>query len=116
MDYVLHFLDRTLLTPHVYPASWPEDDIYRQFLSLFVFTSVGAIFVYLISAALNYFFLFDHKLMTHKLFLENQVRGLVADCTAHGLTCCRCTDRTGDPGRIVLGSADGHPHCCPVCC
>ena len=73
MDYILDFCDRTIFTPHVYPASWPEDDMLRQFLTLFTIVNVGGVFIYLIPATLAYFLWFDHNLMKHPHFLKNQV-------------------------------------------
>lgn len=73
MDVVLHYADKYLLTDHVYPTSWPEDDIWRQFLSLMGVVVFGGATLYLVCATLNYYFVFDHKLMKHPHFLPNQV-------------------------------------------
>lgn len=70
MDLVLEVADRNLLTPYVYPSSWPESDPFRQLLSLFVLTNLGAIVLYLLFCTLSYYFIFDHKLMKHPQFLE----------------------------------------------
>jgi Delta7-sterol 5-desaturase len=72
MDYILDFADEALLNK-VYPPSWPADDIFRQALSLYLIVNVGGALVYFIPAVLNYFLIFDHNLMKHKLFLKNQV-------------------------------------------
>jgi hypothetical protein len=80
MDYVLQFCDDKFLTPYVYPSSWPETDVVRQFVSLFFIMTVGGSLVYLIPASLNYFLIFDHKLMKHKRFLPNQVGVANLDC------------------------------------
>ncbi|XP_071957909.1 lathosterol oxidase-like [Antedon mediterranea] len=74
MDVILDVCDRHLLTPYVYSTSWQEDDILRQFISLFFITVIGGTLVYIIPATFSYFFIFDHKLKEHPLFLKNQVR------------------------------------------
>lgn len=74
MDLVLDAADRYLLTPHVFPTWLPEDDWRRQTLSLYVITVVGGAALYLFSAALSYYTLFDHRLKKHPLFLKNQIR------------------------------------------
>jgi hypothetical protein len=73
MDYILDAADEHIFTPYVYSEDWAKDDMYRQFLSLFIIVNVGGALVYLIPGILNYYFVFDHNLMKHKKFLENQV-------------------------------------------
>ena len=79
MDYVLSFADKTIFTPHVYPDTWAEDDILRQFISLYVIVCVGGALIYLVPATLNYFIVFDHKLLKHPKMLPNQVNGWCED-------------------------------------
>lgn len=74
MDWVLSFADQHVLTPYVYPASVPEDNVLRQFVSLFGIVSLGAVLMYLSMASFAYVFLFDKRLRQHKFFLKNQVR------------------------------------------
>lgn len=74
MDIVLQYADSRVLTPYVYPAWWAEDDPVRQTLSLLLVTNLGGVAIYLIFATLSYYLVFDHKLMSHPQFLENQVR------------------------------------------
>ncbi|XP_058050361.1 lathosterol oxidase [Ahaetulla prasina] len=74
MDLVLDYADSYILTPYVYPATWPEDNAFRQIISLFVITNLGAIVLYFLFATLSYYLLFDHKLKKHPQFLENQVQ------------------------------------------
>ena len=74
MDLIVDLCDRAVLTPYVYPTRGPEDNLLRQTLSLFVILVVGAWVMYLSSATASFFLLFDHRLMKHPLFLENQVR------------------------------------------
>ncbi|XP_017554036.1 lathosterol oxidase [Pygocentrus nattereri] len=73
MDLVLNFADYYLFTPYVYPSSWPEDEPLRQIFGLLVVTNLGAAILYLGLGALSYYFVFDHSLMKHPQFLENQV-------------------------------------------
>ncbi|XP_010596237.1 lathosterol oxidase [Loxodonta africana] len=73
MDLVLSVADDHFFTPYVYPAAWPEDDIFRQTLSLLIVTNVGAYILYFLFASLSYYFVFDHSLMKHPQFLKNQV-------------------------------------------
>lgn len=75
---MLQFLDRHVLTEHVYPQTWAEDDITRQFLSLMGVVILGGSLLYLSCALLNYLFVFDHRLMKHPHFLPNQVRSCLA--------------------------------------
>ncbi|KAM4726627.1 lathosterol oxidase [Anableps anableps] len=74
MDLVLNVADHYVLTPYVYPESWAEDGALRQIISLLVVTNLGAAILYLGLGAFSYYFIFDHKLMKHPHFLENQVR------------------------------------------
>lgn len=73
MDLVLNFCDRHILTPYVYPQSWPEDSITRQFLTLYFITAVGGWLLYFSMAALSYIFLFDKRYKKHPNYLPNQV-------------------------------------------
>eukprot|EP00051_Salpingoeca_urceolata_P033907 m.22777 g.22777 ORF g.22777 m.22777 type:complete len:296 (-) comp6947_c0_seq1:130-1017(-) len=72
MDIVLDFMDKHVLTPHVYPESWAEDDMWRQFISLYFITMIGGVLVYLPPATLSYLFLFDHNLKKHPKWIPNQ--------------------------------------------
>lgn len=74
MDLVLEFCDAKFLTPYVYPTSWPEDDIWRQFISLFVITNGGGVLMYLGFATLSWYFIYDKTHLEHPLILENQVQ------------------------------------------
>ena len=74
MDLVLAVCDRHLLTPYVYPSTWPECSLLRQYISLYIITTFGGWLLYISFATLSYFLVFDHRLMKHHLFLQNQVR------------------------------------------
>ncbi|GFN85370.1 sterol-c5-desaturase (erg3 delta-5-desaturase homolog)-like [Plakobranchus ocellatus] len=73
MDLVLNYLDHYLFTPYVYPEDWPENNPVRQIISLLLVANIGGYLLYFIVASLSYFFIFDHKLMTHPQILENQI-------------------------------------------
>lgn len=88
MDTVLYISDEYLFD-YVYGAiwpaytktvagsvisSWPRDDVYRVGLSLFLITSVFGWLLYLISASMSYYFVFDHDYMKHPKFLKGQIR------------------------------------------
>ena len=74
MDLVLDFCDQYFLTPYIYPGSLPEDNIFRQYLSLLAISTVGGWLLYIVTAGLNYFFLFDQRYKKHPQFLKNQVQ------------------------------------------
>lgn len=79
MDLVLNVADHYVLTPYVYPASWPEDGALRQIISLLVLTNLGAAVLYLGLGAISYFFIFDHNLKKHPHFLEVKRRVWISD-------------------------------------
>ena len=74
MDLVLNFLDQCLFTPYVYTATLPENDLLRQFVSLFLVTNIGGVILYFFLASFSFFFVFDRTLMQHPLILENQIQ------------------------------------------
>lgn len=56
----------------------PEDDIYRQFLSLSIVTIPGSLIIYFIPALIAYYLYFDKRLMKHKKFKKNQIQMEIA--------------------------------------
>ena len=74
MDLVLDVLDTSIFTPYVYPSCWSEDNIFRQFVSLYLILLIGGILSYLGAATLSYYFLFEHELKKHPLYLKRQVK------------------------------------------
>lgn len=82
MDLVLSAADYYFFTPYIYPATWPEDDIFRQTISLLIVTNLGAYILYFLFSTLNYYFVFDHALMKHPQFLK------VSDFLTYFLTYC----------------------------
>ncbi|XP_076968757.1 lathosterol oxidase isoform X2 [Tamandua tetradactyla] len=73
MDLVLNAADYYFFTPYIYPATWPEDEIFRQTISLLIITNLGAYILYFFFATLSFYFVYDHSLMKHPQFLKNQV-------------------------------------------
>jgi len=74
MDLVLDFLDHYLFTPYIYPTTWPENDLLRQFVSLFLVANFGGVILYFCLASFSFLFVFDRMLMQHPLILENQIQ------------------------------------------
>lgn len=74
MDVVLDFADHYFFTPFVYPESVPESSLWRQFVTLNIVTDLGGLILYLLTASLNYYFIFDKRLLQHPQILENQVQ------------------------------------------
>lgn len=70
MDLVLSAADHYVFTPYIYPATWPEDNFFRQTISLLIVTNLGAYILYFVFATLSYYFIFDHSLMKHPQFLK----------------------------------------------
>lgn len=55
-------------------SSLARDDIYRQSASILMIAGFGAAFIYVISAAISYYFVFDRRLEYHPRFLKNQIK------------------------------------------
>ncbi|KAH7182527.1 uncharacterized protein B0J16DRAFT_149094 [Fusarium flagelliforme] len=55
-------------------SSLARDDITRQCASILMIAGFGAAFIYVISAAISYYFVFDRRLEHHPRFLKNQIR------------------------------------------
>lgn len=70
MDIVLDFVDEHLFTPYVYPKFLVPENIFRQLLSLTVIVVLGGYALYLIVAALGYYFIFDKRLLQHPQSLK----------------------------------------------
>ncbi len=60
MDVVLEAADAFFLND-LYPASWPADDPYRQFLSLMLIVVPGGALLYLLTASLVVLKIMDFK-------------------------------------------------------
>ena len=70
MDVVLDYADHYFFTPYIYPASWPEENVFRQLLSLNIISDVGGALLYLITATCSYFCVFDKRHLKHPHILE----------------------------------------------
>ena len=70
MDVALHYADKYVFTPHVYPESWSEDNMWRQLLSLNIIVDLGGVILYLLTAGMNYTFIFDKRILKHPQILE----------------------------------------------
>lgn len=57
-----------------YGSSLARDNIYRQSASILLIAGFGASIIYVISAALSYYLIFDRRLEHHPRFLQNQIR------------------------------------------
>ncbi|KAH7258537.1 c-5 sterol desaturase [Fusarium solani] len=74
------FTDSTSKTPYDdayslnFGSSLARDNIYRQCASILLIAGFGASIIYVISAALSYYFIFDRRLEYHPRFLKNQIR------------------------------------------
>ena len=55
-------------------SAWPRDYIPRQLISLSVITLIGIVSLYFIFAGLSYRYIFNHEMMSHPRFLNNQVK------------------------------------------
>ncbi|GAB1217880.1 Delta(7)-sterol 5(6)-desaturase erg3B [Aspergillus terreus] len=55
-------------------STWSRDNIYRQFLSLFLMTWIFGLVLYFISATLSFYLVYDKRAMKHPKFLRNQIR------------------------------------------
>ncbi|KAG2347713.1 C5-sterol desaturase [Suillus weaverae] len=58
----------------LHQSAWPRDYIPRQVVSLSVITLLGIHCLYFLFAWLSYKFIFNHEMMRHPRFLENQVK------------------------------------------
>ncbi|XP_025100761.1 lathosterol oxidase-like isoform X2 [Pomacea canaliculata] len=74
MDLVLHTVDYYFLTPYVYSKDWPEDDPWRQLISLFLIASVGGYLLYFAMATISFYAVYDQRLLEHPQILRNQIR------------------------------------------
>lgn len=78
MDLVLQKADTYFFTPFLYGNAWSPDDWKRQLLSLCLLVNIGSSVLYFTTASLNFFFIFDHRLMKHPLILNSQIRKEIA--------------------------------------
>ena len=65
MDVVLDLADHYVFTPYVYPDWIPEDNLWRQFLTLNIVVDLGAAILYLLTGTVAYFTTFDQRYLEH---------------------------------------------------
>ncbi|OQV17564.1 Lathosterol oxidase [Hypsibius exemplaris] len=80
MDIVLDLSDEHFFTPYVYPTFLSPQNLFRQLCSLSVIVILGGYALYFLTAALNYYLVFDHRLKLHPLYHKNQVKLEIACC------------------------------------
>ncbi|XP_038070051.1 lathosterol oxidase-like [Patiria miniata] len=86
MDLVVDVVDTHFCTKYnIYPNGWTEDYWLRQLISLYFIFYFGALLIYFVASALVFFFVFDHRLMKHPLFLKNQIRREIWQSVTGGL-------------------------------
>eukprot|EP00126_Sphaerothecum_destruens_P006476 Sdes_comp19375_c0_seq3m10636 len=54
-------------------SNWQRDDWKRQIVSLYLIVTLGGLLLYLVSASLSFWFIFDKRLLRHKKILPNQI-------------------------------------------
>jgi len=74
MDVALWFCDKNFFTPYVYPTWLEEENIWRQFVSLNIIVDAGGALLYLLTASLSYYLIYDKRLLAHPQVLENQIQ------------------------------------------
>jgi hypothetical protein len=72
MDLIVEFIEPYTFD-HVFPASWPNTDITRQFIEIFVVLAISGELFYFFTSGLDYFLFFDKRWLSHKKILPNQV-------------------------------------------
>lgn len=58
---------------YAYMSSLPRDNIFRQYISLFLITWLFGLLTYFMFSSLSYAFIFDKETMKHPKYLKNQV-------------------------------------------
>jgi len=71
MDLVLNYADHAVFND-LYDTccDLPQDNIWRQYFSLYTISLVAGVSQYIILASLSYQFLFDKKLLNHPFILK----------------------------------------------
>ncbi|QYT02717.1 C-5 sterol desaturase [Trichoderma simmonsii] len=59
--------------PAAYLSSLPRDNVWRQFVTLYLITWIFGLVVYFIFATLSYVFIFDKRTMNHPKYIKNQI-------------------------------------------
>ncbi|XP_022092110.1 lathosterol oxidase-like [Acanthaster planci] len=92
MDLVVDIADRYFFTKYnIYPGDWSEDYWLRQCFSSAILCYIGGTTIYLTVSPLVFWFIFDHRLMKHPLFLKNQIRREMWMSLTAGIFLCLLT-------------------------
>ncbi|SMR59592.1 unnamed protein product [Zymoseptoria tritici ST99CH_3D1] len=59
---------------YAYLSRWDRDNLFRQFVSFFIISSVFANVLYFTFATLSYIFIFDKTTVNHPKYLKNQMK------------------------------------------
>ncbi|KAK2811858.1 c-5 sterol desaturase [Emmonsiellopsis sp. PD_5] len=59
---------------YAYKSALPRDNIWRQFITLYLITWIFGLFVYFVFASISYVFVFDKNTFNHPKYLKNQIR------------------------------------------
>ena len=103
MDTVLYYSDQFVfdtLYAKLWPSctksvaghvisAWPRDDFWRVNLSIYIITVTFGYLLYLVTARLSNYFVFDHDYMKHPKFLKNQIR-MEIECALSAMPWMTC--------------------------
>lgn len=59
---------------YAYMSRWDRDNVFRQFVSLYIITWIFGLVIYFTFASLSYMFIFDKTTVNHPKYLKNQMR------------------------------------------
>ncbi|KAF2457076.1 hypothetical protein BDY21DRAFT_304056 [Lineolata rhizophorae] len=59
---------------HAWMSQWDRDNVWRQFVSLYLITWIFGLVVYYVCATLSYIFVFDKTAVNHPKYLKDQIR------------------------------------------
>ncbi|XP_022098547.1 lathosterol oxidase-like [Acanthaster planci] len=74
MEDILYLGDKYFYTPYIYPEWWPEDDWKRQLIGILIFNWISQYILYFVLGLIDYFFVFDHRLTKHPLYIKDQMK------------------------------------------
>jgi hypothetical protein len=69
MDVIIDYLDDVVFNK-VYPSTWSSSSGLRQFISLYIVTTIFGLLAYYITAGINYMFFFDKRILENRLILK----------------------------------------------
>lgn len=80
MDLICHLVEPYTFDL-IFPASWPNTDITRQFIEMFLVLAIGGELFYFFSSGVDYVFFYDKTWLSHKKMLKNQISREVFSAT-----------------------------------